>query len=202
MRNTNGSSINVVVCLCQLEVVSVTSNPKTLREMHLIPYLFSSQPLCGRGTGELLKINRSEAHGREENVFLATLPYISSQIQGLQVSSFHQEDRGKLLPQIFRMAEQRLHDRQSFMILVASRYYHLIHPYNRAISKEVHSPPRLTITNKIIPKQEKKKKRLFSPKSLQGRGKSNNTGHRYGLRCVQGVLNRLCHRVVGFPGAF
>ena len=95
----------------------------------------------------------------EENIFRATLPYISSQTQGLQVSSFHQEDRGKLLPQIFRMAEKRLHDRQSFMISAASRYYYyyLIHLYNRAISKEVHSPPRLTIINKIIPKQGEKK---------------------------------------------
>ena len=54
------------------------------------------------------------------------------------------------------------------MILVASRYYHLIHPYKRAISKEVHSPPRLTITNKIIPKQEEKKKGSFLPRAYRG----------------------------------
>lgn len=34
------------------------------------------------------------------------------------------------------------------------------------ISKEVHSPPRLTIINTIIPKQEKKKKEREKPKLL------------------------------------
>lgn len=69
------------------------------------------------------------------------------------------------------------------MVSTASRYYYyLIFLHNCAISKEVHSPPRLTIINKIIPKQEEGKKKLFPPKSLERRGKSNNTGQRYGLR--------------------
>jgi len=54
------------------------------------------------------------------------------------------------------------------MISAASRYYYyyLIHLYNRAISKEVHSPPRLTIINKIIPKQGKKSS--FLPRAYRG----------------------------------
>lgn len=98
------------------------------------------------------------------------------------------------------MADQRLYDRQSFMVSTASRYYYFIFLHNCVISKEVHAPPWLTIINKIIPKQEKKN--LFSPQSLQERGKSNNTGQRYGLRWVQEVLSRPCRSAVGFPGDF
>ena len=54
------------------------------------------------------------------------------------------------------------------MISSASRYYYyyLRFLHNCAISKEVHSPPRLTIINKFIPKQGKKN--LFSPQELTG----------------------------------
>ena len=108
----------------------------------------------------------------------------------------------KLLPQILRMAEQRLRDRQSFVFSAASSYYYyLIFLLNCVISKEVHSPPRLIIINKNHSKTREKKKAL-SPKSLEGRRKSNNTGQGCGPRCVQEVLNRLCGNVVRFPGAF
>ena len=55
------------------------------------------------------------------------------------------------------------------MISAASRYYYycLIHLHNRVISKEVHSPPRLTIINKIIPKQGGKKS-SFLPRAYRG----------------------------------
>lgn len=43
------------------------------------------------------------------------------------------------------------------MVSTASRYYYFIFLHNCVISKEVHAPPWLTIINKIIPKQEKKK---------------------------------------------
>lgn len=122
------------------------------------------------GAGHLFKIDRSEASGRErenEKPFIAILLPISSRILGPWLSTFHnKEDGEKLLPQIFRMAEQRLHDRQSFMLSTASRYYYyLIFLQNCVISKEVHSPPRLTIINKIIPKQGEKK---FFPQELRG----------------------------------
>lgn len=52
------------------------------------------------------------------------------------------------------------------MLSTTSRYYYyLIFLQNCVISKEVQSPPRLKIINKIIPKQGEKK---FFPQELRG----------------------------------
>jgi hypothetical protein len=52
------------------------------------------------------------------------------------------------------------------MFSTASRYYcYLIFLHHCVISKEVHSPPWLTIINKIIPKQGGGGKDLFPPRA-------------------------------------
>lgn len=136
-----------------------------------------------------------------ENRSLAALPCARSQVLGLGASSVHtKEDREKLLPPILGTAEQRLCKRPHFMLSTASRYYaYFIFLYHWAISKEAHYLLRLTIINKIIPKQGKNPP---SPRGSAGRGEANNTGQKYGLGRVQEVVNRPWHSVAGLPGAF
>lgn len=85
------------------------------------------------------------------------LPCARPQVLGPGASSVHtKEDREKLLPPILGAAKQRLCERPRFMLSTASRYYaYFIFLHHWAISKEAHYLLRLTIINKIIPKQGK-----------------------------------------------
>lgn len=94
MRNLSGSPAS---CLYQLEIVSIVYNLKGLswdsrwNASGSTSILFTTT-LWHREEGHFLRSIDQKLVEENEKVFLAILPYISSWISGLWVSSFHKED--------------------------------------------------------------------------------------------------------------